>query len=168
MKKALFAVGLATVMLMGITYAYAHGPGFGPGPRGMQWGYQGDVSNLTPEQTTKFRELYRKFNEETAQIRGAIVTKRLELQSLWADPKADPKAISDKERELRGLQDQMRDKMVQYRLEVRKSLTPEQLTEFEGGRGMGPGFGRGYGMGYGHGYGHGWGHGPGMGPGACY
>lgn len=164
MKKTIVALGLVVVMLLGVTYAYAQGPGFGPGfgpgHRGTtpqeSW-YQGRWSSLTPEQKAKFQELRRKFSDENAKLIGAMVTKRLELRSLWTDPKADSKAILDKERELRDLQNQLRDKAVQMRLEARKFLTPEQITNFGPGGGMGPGFGRGHKMGYGPGAGRGYG-----------
>ena len=57
-------LGLVAVMLLGVTYAYAQGPGMGPGHRGMHesWG-PGKDSSLTPEQKTKFQELRRKFSE---------------------------------------------------------------------------------------------------------
>ena len=165
MKKTIVLLGLVALMLLGVTYAYAQGPGMGPGHRGMHesWG-PGKDSSLTPEQKTKFQELRRKFREENAKLIGAMVTKRLELQSLWTDPKADSKAILDKEKELRDLQNQLRDKAVQMRLEARKFLTPEQIANFGPGCGMGPGFGRGHMMGGGYGMGRG-----GMGPGhGCY
>jgi Spy/CpxP family protein refolding chaperone len=156
MKKTIFALGLVAVMLLGVTYVYAQGPGMGPGHRGMHesWGPGKDFP-LTPEQKSKFQELRRKFRDENAKLIGAMVTKRLELQSLWTDPKADPKAILDKERELRDLQNQLRDKAIQMRLEARKFLTPEQISNFGPGCGMGPGFGRGHMMGQGMGMGRG-------------
>ena len=82
-----------------------------------------------------------------------MLTKRLELQSLWSNPKAEAKAIMDKEKELRDLQNQMRDKIIQNKLEARKLLTPEQITESGagGGIGFGPGTGGGMGPGMGHG-----------------
>jgi Spy/CpxP family protein refolding chaperone len=144
MKKAIIALSLAAVMLLGLTYVYANDPGFGPGHRGMHkhesWGPK--FSNLTSEQKTMFQELHRKLNDETAQLKGALLTKRLELRSLWTNPKADSKAILDKENELRNLQNQMRDKVVQTMLEARKILTPEQITEFGQRFGMGRDFGR--------------------------
>lgn len=162
MKKTMIAMGLVAVMLIGVTHAFAQNPGAqnpgpGPGPghwrMGHQyWGQRGGPS-LTPEQRTKFQELRRRFNDETAQLKGAILTKRLELQSLWTDPKADPKAITDKEKELTALKGQVRDKMVQYKLEARKVLTPEQISQLAQRREMGNRFGRGH-MG-GHGYGMG-------------
>jgi len=162
MKKTIVVLGLVAVLVLGVAYAYAQGPGFGPGHR-PGWG-QEKWSSLTPEQQTKFQELRRKFREDNAKLFGAIVTKRLELQSLWTDPKADSKAILDKEKELRDLQNQIKDKAVQMRLETRKFLTPEQIQNWKPGREKGRGHmkGGGYGMGRG-------GMGPGMGPGeGCY
>lgn len=141
MKKLLIVSGLISVLFFGVAYVYAHGPG-DPGHRGPHWQESwgpGKDNPLTPEQKTKFQELRRKFRAENAQLIGSIVAKRLELQSLWTDPKADPKAIEDKSKELRNLQDQMKDKMVQMRLEARKLLTPEQIANWKPGWGMGRG-----------------------------
>src|SRR5512136_2086769 len=110
MKKKVVLLGLVAVMVLGVAYAFAQGPGSGPGPGHRPgWGHE-KWSSLTPEQQTKFQELHQKFNDETAQLRGTMLTKRLELQSLWTNPKSDPKAILDKEKEFRSLQDQMKDK----------------------------------------------------------
>jgi Spy/CpxP family protein refolding chaperone len=162
MKKSLLVLCLITVLILGVTYVYAQGPGYGPGHgpgHGPGWKGEcgresegpGKISNLTPEQKAKFEELRRKFNDETAQLRGALVTKRIELQSLWTNPNADPNAIVSKEKELRDLQNQMKDKALQMKLEARKFLTPEQIQE--SGLGMGHGFGRGHMMGHGRGMG---------------
>jgi Spy/CpxP family protein refolding chaperone len=154
MKKTIVVFGLLAAMLFGITFAYAQGPGFGFGHKGMpshESRWHQEWSFLTPEQKVKFQELRRRFDEETAQLKGATLTKRLELRSLWTNPKADSKAILDKEKELRDLQDQMKDKVIQSKLEARKLLTPEQISQFGQGGGMGHGFGRGYKMGCGYG-----------------
>jgi Spy/CpxP family protein refolding chaperone len=150
MKKAIVILGLVAMVLLGVTYVYAKGQEFGPGRRGMSshefWGTC-KIPNLTSEQKDKFQELRRKFNDETAQLKGSLLTKRLELRSLWTNPKADPKAIMDKEKELRDLHNQLKDKAVKNMLEARQILTPEQLSEF--GSGCGMGFGHGHMMGYG-------------------
>lgn len=163
MRKLVVVLGLAAVVVLGVSYVYAQGQGYGR----TGWGYE-RWSSLTPEQRTKFQELRQKFNDETAQLRGAIVTQRLELQSLWSDPKADAKAIQEKEKGLTSLQDQMRDKSTQFRLEARKLLTPEQLAQIGPGSGMGSGFGGRRMMGYGPGAGCGYGRGPGSGMGPGY
>jgi Spy/CpxP family protein refolding chaperone len=166
MRKIVVAVGLVAVMLFSVTCAFAQGPGFGPGPgAGPRWGEghhrgewePGKALNLTPEQKTKMDELRAKFREENAQLIGAMVTKRIELQSLWSNPKADDKAIQDKAKELRDLRNQMGDKAIQMRLEARKILTPEQIAKTGQGRGFGPGSGRGFGGGCGRGMGRGMG-----------
>ena len=174
MKKMIVVLGLVAIMVLGVTYVYAQGQGMGPGHRGMHesWGPGKDFS-LTTEQKAKFQELRRKFRGENAKLTGAIVTKKLELQSLWTDPKADSKAILDKEKELRDLQNQMRDKAVQMRLEARKFLTPEQIENWKPGWGKGRGHmmaGDGHRMGGGYGMDRGgMGPGQGMGPGyGCY
>jgi len=151
MRKLIITLGLLSIMFLGVTYVYAQGPGFGPGHRGMHESLgPGKDYPLTPEQKTKFQELFRKFRDENAKLIGDIVTKRLELQSLWTDPKADSQVILNKERELRDLQNQIRDNIIQYMLEARKFLTPEQIAQFGSGCGMGPKFGRGHMMGRGY------------------
>ncbi len=152
MKKTIVTLGLVAVLLAGGTYAYSQGPGFGPGPgpgphRGDRphWGKGdfGSALNLTPEQKDKIGELRKRFKEENAQLIGTMVTKKIEIQSLWSNPNADPTAIQAKEKEMRALQNEMRDKAVQMRLEARKILTPEQIARLGQGRGFGRCGGRG-------------------------
>lgn len=176
MRTKIVLLGVLAVLLLSITSVYAQGHGMGPGMghgmgpghRGMHesWGPAKDYP-LTPDQKAKFQELGRKFREENAKLIGEMVTKRLELQSLWTNPKADPKAILDKEREMRDLQNQLKDKRVQMRLEARKFLTPEQIENWRPGQGMG--MGMGHGRGCGHMAGGDFGRDRGMGPGhGCY
>ena len=168
MKKTLVTLGLVAVMVIGVTYVYGQGPGFGPGPcrgpgtgpcggerpcRGA--GEPGQALNLTPEQETKLNELRTKFREENAQLIGAMATKRIELQSLWSNPKEGDQAIQEKEKELRELQNQMKDQAIQMKLEAREFLTPEQMAQMGPRMGFGQGSGRGFGRGHGRGFGPG-------------
>jgi len=140
MKKAMIALGLVMVMLWGVSYVYAQEQSDPPRHGWMHgeksWD-QGKGLNLTPEQKARFQELRRKFIDENSQLIGGLVTKRLELLSLWTNPKADSQAILAKEKELRDLQNRMRDKIVQYRLDARNSLTPEQIEKLGLMGGMG-------------------------------
>jgi Spy/CpxP family protein refolding chaperone len=153
MKKAIIALGLVMVMLFGISYVYAQEQGDPPRHGWVHgekfWG-QGKRLNLTPEQKARFQELRRKFIGENAQLIGGLVAKRLELRLLWTDPKADSQAILAKEKELRDLQNRMKDKIIQYRLEARNSLTPEQIEKLGliGGMGRRGMMGHGWGMGH--------------------
>ncbi len=151
MRKKIIVLALTVLVIFGVTYVYAQGPGIGFGPKRMSepWVTKG-VSPLTPDQIAKFQELRQKFLAETARLRGDLLTKRLELKSLWTNPKAEDKAILEKERELRDLQNQLSDKALQFRLESRKFLTPEQIA------GFGPCFEQGGGFGRQHMMRHGW------------
>ena len=152
MKKMMIALGLAVVMLLGVSYVYAQEQSDPPRHERMHgeksWGH-GKGLNLTPEQKEKFRELRRKFIAENAQLIGGLVAKRLELRSLWSDPKADSQIILAKERELMDLQNRLKDKKIQYKLEARKSLTPEQIEKLGMMRQMGRGGMMGHGRGMG-------------------
>jgi len=162
MKKSLIALSLVVIMVLGAISVYAYGPGYGPRGKGDRGGPCWESSEtgkglvLTPEQRTKFQELRQKFVDETAKLRETLLSKRLELQTLWTNPKAETKAIIEKENELRDLQDQMKDKALQFKLEARQFLTPEQIA------GLGPGCGMG--LGFGGGCWKGRGMGPGKGP----
>jgi Spy/CpxP family protein refolding chaperone len=154
MRKTVMLFGLVILMVLGMTYAYAQAPASEPGHKGMHesWG-PGKCCPLTPEQKAKIQELRRNFRSENAKLIGAIVTKKLELESLWTDPKSDSKAILDKERELRDLRNQLKDKAFLMRMEVRTLLTPEQIQNWKPHRGMGRGHmmaDRGCMMGAGH------------------
>ena len=144
MKKTMFALGLAVLVVMGVSYVFAGGPGFGPGRGpGNCPGFWG-VSNLTSEQQTKLQDLRQNHYNEVAPLREKMFNLRQELQALWADPKVDPQVIQDKENELNDLRTQMRDKAVQFKIEVRSYLTPEQIASFGSGCGQGKrGCGRG-------------------------
>ena len=153
MKKGMIALGLVAVMLFGISYVYAQEqsdpPSHGRMHSEKSWSH-GKGLNLSPEQKAKFQELRRRFTKDTAQLRGELVTKRLELRSLWTDPKADSQAILAKEREFRDIKNRMKDKIIQYKLEARSLLTPEQIEKLGmmQGRGCKRMMGHGRGMGY--------------------
>lgn len=130
MKRIILALGLTGTLLLFGSQGYAqHTDHKGMHSHESMASEKGH--SVTPEQAAKFREMRRKFIGENAQLIGSIVANKLELRSLWTDPKADPKAIMDKEKELRALQDQMRDKVVQAMLEARKDLTPEQIAHWK-------------------------------------
>jgi Spy/CpxP family protein refolding chaperone len=152
-KNMLTAIGIVLAIVVVGGWAFAHGPG---GKRG--YGHQeyarGDpYSNLTSEQREKLQAQKEKFYQDTAQLRRELYQKRLELQGLWIDPKADPEKIKAKQREVFELQSRIQEKTLEHKLATRE-LLPEE------GIGQGP---WGHGMGYGshHESGHMGGHGSG-------
>jgi len=146
MKRMVMAFGLAMVLIFSVTAVFADDPGGTPQQQQMgEMGHSyhkdwhkdwrsGKRFSLTPEQRAKFRELRRNFRRDNAQLIGVLVAKKIELMALWTDPQADPNAIMAKTRELRDLQNQLKDKFVGMKLEFRKILTPEQITHWKPGR----------------------------------
>lgn len=98
--------------------------------------------NLTQDQRAQLRELRRKFTEDTAQAKGAILTKRLELKALWQNPQLDSGAIMAKEKEFIDLEGKLRERGVQLRLDAIKVYTPDQLATFQSHGWMGNRHGR--------------------------
>ncbi|OGP51532.1 MAG: hypothetical protein A2Y79_08455 [Deltaproteobacteria bacterium RBG_13_43_22] len=138
----IWMVGLALVAMGGV--AVASGPGYGFGnkvdcPAGF------NRLNLTPEQKTNLKELREKHWKDTVSLRNEMQTKRLELSTLWTAPNPDKDKILAKQKEINDLRDKMQAKTTDFRLEIRKTLTPEQAAQigtFSSGRGFRQGVGR--------------------------
>jgi Spy/CpxP family protein refolding chaperone len=155
-KTAVAAIAVIVAGVLVVGWASAHGPRGvrGYGHHGYGSGYP--YSSLSPEQREKLQAQERKFYEDTAELRRELYRKRLELEGLWADPKANPEKIKAKQREVSELQRRLQEKALEHQLAIRE-LGPEE----------GIGYGSwclGYGMGYGHHHGRGHMGGPGPGP----
>ena len=140
-KTKILIVGVALIALAGS--AVAAGQGFGMGgngncPAGL------NQLNLTQEQKTKLGELKEKHWKDTVSLRNEMQTKRLELRTLWTAPNPEKDKILAKQKELNGLRDEMQVQSTDFRLEIRKALTPEQVDQL-GTLGSGMGFHRGMG-----------------------
>ncbi|MCX5804823.1 MAG: Spy/CpxP family protein refolding chaperone [Proteobacteria bacterium] len=145
-------VGIMVVLFLALTttvFAFGHKGGFGPGGCGGQGaGFEGPMGmgmaanlNLSKEQIEKMWLTKEKFHNDTQKLRYELFQKRIELKSLYADPKADEATLLAKQKELNTLRQSMQDKMTQMRLEQRKILTPEQIKKLSE-TSYGPGFGR--------------------------
>ncbi len=144
-----------------------YGPGYGYGPA--TWGAG---LNLSPDQTQKLDTLHSNFLKETLPLRNQMIIAQMDLRALWVQPNPDQAQILAKQKQINSLREQVQEKALQYRLEARKVLTPEQQAQlgphglaglFGYGMGMGRGYGMGPGYGKGHAYGQGYGRGYGMG-----
>ena len=135
MKKVkVFVLFLSLLLVTGFAYAADQGkdsPGENLkidhpkpyGPHGHNW------LNLTPEQKTKLKELGDKFRKETVLLRNSLKVKRLELQALWTAPRPERDKIIAKEKEIIDLTTQLKMKAIDFRLEARSLLTPEQAAQ---------------------------------------
>ncbi len=154
-KNAVTTIGIILAFVLVSGWAFAHGPRGSKGHRDPGCGYGYPYSDLSSEQRERLQAQEQKFYQDTAELRRELYQKRLELQGLWADPKADPEKIKAKQGEVSELQRRIQDKALEHQLAVRE-LLPEE--------GIGSGsWCPDYGMGYGHHYGmrHMWGPGPG-------
>jgi len=129
----------------------------GPGP----W----KALNLTPEQAQKVQALRESFFKETLPLRNDLMSKKLEMRSLWLQPNPDEEKILAKQKEISALKDQLGERAIKNRFAMRQILTPEQQAQLANLRGRewheyGRGCGFGPGPGHHHEMGMGMGHGP--------
>jgi Spy/CpxP family protein refolding chaperone len=167
MVALLAAAGLA--MAQGCDKCSGMGMDYGPHSGGGHSGGHGlwkDL-NLTPEQVQKVQALRESFFKETLPMRNDLMSKKLELRSLWLQTNPDEEKILAKQKEISALRAQLGERAIKNRLEMRKILTPEQQAqlaslrgrewrEHDRGCGYGPGPGHHHEMGMGMGPGRRW------------
>jgi Spy/CpxP family protein refolding chaperone len=116
----------ALLLMTGSVYA------IGPGEGGPKEGFKAphhNLLNLTPDQITKFQALRDNFRKETVFLRNDIKVKRLELRTLWTVPNPEKGKIVAKQKELNDLKTQLQMKVIDFRLEARSYLTPDQAAQ---------------------------------------
>ena len=123
------------------------GPGCGMGPCGAGGAALANL-NLSDEQAVKIQALRETHLKNIAPIQDQLFSARNELRLLWNQPDPDAGQIAAMQQEMDALRSQLREKVTQHLLEVRKLLTPEQQAKLAV---TGPGMGRGMGGGHGRG-----------------
>jgi Spy/CpxP family protein refolding chaperone len=113
-------------------------------------GFEGFLG-LTEDQKARTKDLWRRYFAETHNLRYDVMQKRLEMERLFTDPKADQAALLAVQKQLGALRQQLMDRRAQAIIEWRSLLTPEQIqkldllsmvhrrTGWRMGRGMMPG-----------------------------
>jgi Spy/CpxP family protein refolding chaperone len=90
------------------------GWGKGHGPR--------DWQSMEPEQREKWEEMRSKYQMETLNLRKQLVTKQMELETLWDQPAVDQKKVEKLSDEVAGLQAELGKKHDKYLLQCRKDF----------------------------------------------
>ena len=134
-------ISLVAVLALSLTLGLAASSMARPG--GMGGGKMGAM-NLTPDQAGKFFDLKEKFHNDTASVRKQMMIKRAELGVLQKAEKPDQAAIDAKQKEVKALWEQMKEKRTAFQAEAGK-ISPELAKGF--GRGKHGGKGHGHGMG---------------------
>ena len=160
MRKATLIGGVVLLVAVMAWPVLAQGPGYGRGGYGMGPGYGPGWAGLSQEDLKKLRDSRQKFRDETRGLNQEIRIKRAELRALMVNPESKDEDVVSKHKELKELTNQMSEKRLAHRLELRKQY-PELADRLGDGWGRGKGYGRG---GYGRGgYGRG-----GWGQGGCW
>lgn len=97
---------------------------------------------LSEEQIAKIEALRDSLVEKVAPLRSSLFEIKGELKDLWIQGKPDEGKIREKQKEVRSLRDQIKDRIKNYSLELKKLLTPEQDSQLaalwlEWGKGAG-------------------------------
>ena len=141
MKKiAVFGLSLPWSLLLIIAIAIGQGIG---GTRGYAIGPA--IADLTAEQISTIQSLRQSHMEKIEPLWQELAARRKELRSLWLAPNSDQAAVTAKEMEILALQSKLQEEAINFRIEMRKILTPEQQAQFGAfGRGkkIAPGLGK--------------------------
>ena len=145
MKKTVIIISslLMVSLIAGSVFARGYGKGQGTGQGYNQdcRGYGGQQSvynDLSKEQRDELRALRQKLTDETYELRTAKFQKQQEMRMLMETSTPDRAKLGKLSEGITGLQKQLRDKRIDFRLAAKK-ISPEL--------GMGRGFGQGYGKG---------------------
>lgn len=97
---------------------------------------------LSGDQESEIQALRKTVIEKVSPLRSSLFQIKGELKDLWVQNKPDESRIKEKQKEIRLIRDQIKDKVTNYSLELKKLLTPEQNSQLaalwlEWGKGMG-------------------------------
>jgi Spy/CpxP family protein refolding chaperone len=137
-SKISIVVVLGLALTLGLAASSWAGPG-GGGKGGGMWGGK-CAMNLSPDQAGKFFDLKEQFRTDTAGLRKQLMVKHAELAALKKAEKPDQAVIDAKQKELKALWDQMKEKRTAFQAEATK-ISPDLAQGC--GRGMGGGKGHG-------------------------
>ena len=85
--------------------------------------------NLTPEQMVKLTRLRLSFQEQTIDLRGELAKKIIELQKLWLKKTPNRVKMYSLIDEIAEIKARINKKAVNFILQAREILTPEQLKK---------------------------------------
>ena len=90
----------------------------------------GERLNLSEAQLEKLDDLRDKYFDQQEDLRDQLADKKEEARDMYIDQDGTESEIMSLHQEIDGLQNELSKLRVEYRLEMRKILTAEQLEEF--------------------------------------
>jgi Spy/CpxP family protein refolding chaperone len=86
--------------------------------------------NLTDSQVKETRRIGAAYSNRTLKLRSEIIGKSIEFRNLLHDPSASEEAIRAKGKEIEAIDAQLIREKIDFQIEMRKVLTPEQLQRW--------------------------------------
>jgi len=83
--------------------------------------------SLSEEQNKKIESINVDYRNKILQLRSQLMVKQIELKSLLRDTKTEEKKVRSTAREFRLLNVKLQKMMINYQLEIRRTLTPTQI-----------------------------------------
>jgi Spy/CpxP family protein refolding chaperone len=82
---------------------------------------------LTDEQMKAARQIKANYTKRLLKLRSDIIAKRIEFRNLIRDPSASEEILRAKGKEIEAIDVQLIREMIDFEIEMRKILTPEQV-----------------------------------------
>lgn len=86
--------------------------------------------NLSDEQKALASKFKQTFEDRLSALQAKLMSKRIELESLFRDPQVAESVVRAKSREVLDLENQFQALAVDYQIQIRGILTPEQLSNW--------------------------------------
>jgi len=86
--------------------------------------------NLSEEQNQLIEKININYRNMILQLRSQLMVKQIELKSLLRDPKAEEDKILSTACDFRLLNVKLQKMMINYQLEIRRTLTPAQIESW--------------------------------------
>lgn len=83
--------------------------------------------NLSEDQQAAIKRIKANYLNKMVHLRSELAAKQVEFKALIGDPTATEEAIRTRGREIEAINGQIMREMIGFELEVRRTLTPEQL-----------------------------------------
>jgi len=86
--------------------------------------------NMTESQVKEARRVRATYSNRILKLRSDFIGKQLEFRNLVRDPSSSEESIRSKGREIEAIDIQLLREAIDYEIEMRKILTPEQLQRW--------------------------------------
>ncbi len=98
------------------------GPGGGYGPNYQGW------QSMSPKDRKAWQEMFYEHQKDTLELRQKLVTKQMELRTLWSGPDPDQSQLRELAKEVGELRSELAAKQNQYLLQCRKKFGDKGWT----------------------------------------